>query len=330
MSSTSQALGPNEPPEPPNWVMGQPYRRRSGFVGGPGSVCPAHDLSGRPPRHGAAGPGRRGGHRRVRPRIARPGRQLPAGDAPAARADDAGLRPAGLPGVAGRRGRRSGRPHRRPAGHRRRRLGRSARRGRRARWWPSGTASGATSWSARRWPSPGPSTPSGPSSRRCRGWGSAAQRVRSGAPCRGLAGDGRRPGRGGRALLLPHGGRGGVGPPDRRGPGATRRADGPALVADLRSLRSEGPPFDVTALDVPAVFGMGGPTSAAAPPPHACEWLGANVPGAVVYEIEGAQHGAHLSHPDHFAAMTRLVVERAGRPGGADQSRMRTAAGRPG
>ena len=42
---------------------------------------------------------------------------------------------------------------------------------------------------------------------------------------------------------------------------AERRADGPALVADLRSLRGEGPPFDVTALDVPSVFGMGGPTT---------------------------------------------------------------------
>jgi pimeloyl-ACP methyl ester carboxylesterase len=89
-----------------------------------------------------------------------------------------------------------------------------------------------------------------------------------------------------------------------------RRADGPALVADLRSFRSEVPPFDVTKLDVPAVFGMGGPTSR----PHhrrTVEWLGANVPSGIVYEIEGAQHGAHLSHPDHFASMTRLVIERA-------------------
>ena len=81
-------------------------------------------------------------------------------------------------------------------------------------------------------------------------------------------------------------------------------------MADLRSLRGEGPPFDVTALGVPAVFGMGGPESA----PHhrrSVQWLGAHVPGAVVYEITGAQHGAHLSHPDHFAAFTRLVVERA-------------------
>ncbi|HTU38115.1 MAG TPA: alpha/beta hydrolase [Acidimicrobiales bacterium] len=91
---------------------------------------------------------------------------------------------------------------------------------------------------------------------------------------------------------------------------ASRRADGPALMADMRSFRTEGPPFDVAALRVPAVFGMGGLASR----PHhrrGVEWLGANVPGAVAYEIDGAQHGAHLSHPDHFAAFTRLVIERA-------------------
>jgi pimeloyl-ACP methyl ester carboxylesterase len=90
---------------------------------------------------------------------------------------------------------------------------------------------------------------------------------------------------------------------------AARRADGPALVADMRSLRSEGPPFDVTALTVPVVFGMGGPATA----PHhrrGVQWLAANVPGADLYEMEGALHGAHLSHPDHFADMARLVVER--------------------
>jgi hypothetical protein len=89
-------------------------------------------------------------------------------------------------------------------------------------------------------------------------------------------------------------------------------------VADLRSMRGEGPPFDVTALDVRSVFGMGGPTTAA----HhrgTVEWLGDNVPGAFVYEIAHAQHGAHLSHPDHFAAMARLVVERAAaRPAPSD------------
>ena len=93
-----------------------------------------------------------------------------------------------------------------------------------------------------------------------------------------------------------------------------RRADGPALVADLRSVRGEGPPFDVTALEVPAVFGMGGPTTSAHHRGNV-EWLGANVPGAVVYEITNAQHGAHLSHPDHFATMARLVVDRSAKNG---------------
>ena len=94
---------------------------------------------------------------------------------------------------------------------------------------------------------------------------------------------------------------------------AKRRADGPALLADMRGMRLESPPFDVTTLERARVFGRGGPTSA----PHhrrTVEWLGDNVPGAVVYEIANAQHGAHLSHPDHFAAMTRLVLERAGQP----------------
>jgi pimeloyl-ACP methyl ester carboxylesterase len=94
---------------------------------------------------------------------------------------------------------------------------------------------------------------------------------------------------------------------------ASRRADGPALAADMRSFRVEGPPFDAAALDIPSVFGRGGPQSGE----HhrrTVEWLAANVPDAVLYEIANAQHGAHLSHPGHFAAMTRLVLERAGDP----------------
>jgi pimeloyl-ACP methyl ester carboxylesterase len=35
------------------------------------------------------------------------------------------------------------------------------------------------------------------------------------------------------------------------------------------------------------------------------------VPNAVAYEIDGAHHGAHLSHPDHFAELVRMVVARA-------------------
>jgi pimeloyl-ACP methyl ester carboxylesterase len=90
---------------------------------------------------------------------------------------------------------------------------------------------------------------------------------------------------------------------------ASRRADGPALVADMTFMRGTQP-FDVMALTVPAVFGMGGEGSRA----HhrtTVAWLGSHVPGAETYEVAGAQHGAHLSHPDHFATFIRRVVERA-------------------
>jgi pimeloyl-ACP methyl ester carboxylesterase len=90
---------------------------------------------------------------------------------------------------------------------------------------------------------------------------------------------------------------------------ASRRADGPALVADMTFMRGNQP-FDVMELAVPAVFGMGGDGSQI----HhrtTVAWLGSHVPGAESYEIEGAQHGAHLSHPDHFAAFVRRVLERA-------------------
>jgi len=89
---------------------------------------------------------------------------------------------------------------------------------------------------------------------------------------------------------------------------ASRRDDGPALVADLLSLRGR-PPFTVTDLAVPALFGMGGDGSAT----HHREtvtWLGSHVPGAATYGIDGAHHGAHLSHPDHFADFVRAVVGR--------------------
>jgi pimeloyl-ACP methyl ester carboxylesterase len=89
---------------------------------------------------------------------------------------------------------------------------------------------------------------------------------------------------------------------------ATRRADGPALVADMRFMRGKEP-FDVMALTTPVVFGMGGEGSHT----HhrrAVTWLGAHVPGGETFEIDGAQHGAHLSHPDHFATFVRRVLER--------------------
>jgi pimeloyl-ACP methyl ester carboxylesterase len=97
-----------------------------------------------------------------------------------------------------------------------------------------------------------------------------------------------------------------LGEPARR----DRLADGPALVADLAAVRS-GVPFDVARLGVPAVIGTGGPASF----PHHIETaqrLGVEVPAVRRATITEAGHGAHLSHPDAFAAFVRAVVALAG------------------
>lgn len=96
-------------------------------------------------------------------------------------------------------------------------------------------------------------------------------------------------------------------PPQGR---ADRRADGPALVAELAAIRRDRPPFDLDSLAVPAVFGRGELSL-----PHhrgAIDALRAAVPTAEVLEIPGARHGAHLTHPDAFEALVRRVVKRAG------------------
>lgn len=88
-----------------------------------------------------------------------------------------------------------------------------------------------------------------------------------------------------------------------------RRADGAALAAELDALRVDEPPFDVAELAVPLLVGRG----SASLPHHraAAAWLADHVPGAALVEIEGAGHGAHLTHPDAFARFVRAAVARA-------------------
>ena len=88
-----------------------------------------------------------------------------------------------------------------------------------------------------------------------------------------------------------------------------RRADGPALEAELTAIRLPRAPFDVTTLAVPATFGRG--ERSASRHRATVAWLAAHVPGAELVEIAGAAHGAHLTHPDAFASMVRSAVARA-------------------
>ncbi|HLI75185.1 MAG TPA: alpha/beta hydrolase [Acidimicrobiales bacterium] len=90
---------------------------------------------------------------------------------------------------------------------------------------------------------------------------------------------------------------------------AARRADGPALVAELTDLRGGAAPFDPATLQVPAVLGRG--ELSLDHHRRAIEVLADLVPRAEVMDIPGAAHGVLLSHPDGFAALVRRVVRRA-------------------
>ena len=93
---------------------------------------------------------------------------------------------------------------------------------------------------------------------------------------------------------------------------ADRRADGPALAAELGAIRVAHPPFDVGALRIPVVYGRGEDSL-----PHhrrAVAWLVEHTPQGELFEIRGARHGAHLTHPDAFAAMVRRALARPAAP----------------
>ena len=91
---------------------------------------------------------------------------------------------------------------------------------------------------------------------------------------------------------------------------AARRAEGPALVAELGRLRKPPPPFVPEDITVPVVVGCGTRSR-----PHAMQgahYLADTIPGAELRVFEDAAHGAHASHPAEFAAMIRRVAELGG------------------
>jgi pimeloyl-ACP methyl ester carboxylesterase len=90
---------------------------------------------------------------------------------------------------------------------------------------------------------------------------------------------------------------------------AARRAEGRTLLPELDSIRGPAP-FDPAAVGVPLVVGVG--TATEGHHRAGTRHLVAMVPGAELLEINGAAHGAHVSHPGGFAAFVRTVVERAG------------------
>lgn len=88
-----------------------------------------------------------------------------------------------------------------------------------------------------------------------------------------------------------------------------RLGEGPALVSDMTSLRGEPAPFDPADVKVPVVIGWGSRSR-----PHQIESsnrLVQTLADVEPFVVDGAGHGAHLSHPEEFAQFVRAAVSRA-------------------
>jgi len=93
---------------------------------------------------------------------------------------------------------------------------------------------------------------------------------------------------------------------------ATRRADGPALVADLTMSRGKAPfgVVELATLDLDVVVATGALTTNTRYAEGADVLVGA-LPRATRAVVEGAGHGAHLTHPDGLARILEAMAQRA-------------------
>lgn len=82
----------------------------------------------------------------------------------------------------------------------------------------------------------------------------------------------------------------------------SRLLDGPALMSDLRQLRSGESLFDLTRLTTPALY-VHGDTNVPQYYRALCEVLESVNPLIRTHELKKAGHGAHLSNPDQLATL---------------------------
>lgn len=89
-----------------------------------------------------------------------------------------------------------------------------------------------------------------------------------------------------------------------------RRAEGAALRADLASLRGDAV-FDASDVTSPVLVGCGSMTTWWHE--RAVRELAVELPAGEVTVVDGAQHGAHLTHPTAVADLVRRAVDRSAR-----------------
>jgi pimeloyl-ACP methyl ester carboxylesterase len=93
-------------------------------------------------------------------------------------------------------------------------------------------------------------------------------------------------------------------------PAATRSElakDGPALVAELTTLRRLPPPFDPRRVEVPVLVVCG--TESPTRHQRGADWLASSLPTATKHMVEGAGHNGHRTHSKEIAG---LVLSAAG------------------
>jgi len=89
-----------------------------------------------------------------------------------------------------------------------------------------------------------------------------------------------------------------------------RRREGATLVAELAALRL-GPSWEPTLIRCPVICGYG--SHAREHHRNAVSWLVENIANATPQIIEGAEHGAHMSHPvEFFDQLTKPHIEGIG------------------
>jgi pimeloyl-ACP methyl ester carboxylesterase len=89
-----------------------------------------------------------------------------------------------------------------------------------------------------------------------------------------------------------------------------RRGDGEALLTELASAHEEGAPYDTALVTVPVISARG--TASDEHLRRGADVLAAELPDVEHVVIEGANHGAHQSHPAEMAALIRRALARAG------------------
>jgi pimeloyl-ACP methyl ester carboxylesterase len=90
---------------------------------------------------------------------------------------------------------------------------------------------------------------------------------------------------------------------------SARRAEGRALLADLRAARKPGFELALSEISLPTVVGRG--SLSREHHRRAAQRAADGIAGAELVEIEGADHGIHLGQPASFASIISRVVNQA-------------------